>query len=381
MMLSPHCYTPRTRRRALPAGVSGCTVLALFCCGSFLHIRAAGVARDPTIYTHVSHLGWVVRDVDATVAAWRTLGVTDIHDAGDLVFQGVAYRGKTVTVRLKKAFARFKNASIEWIQPLNEGTAYADFLALHGEGVQHVAFSVPTDTRLTEELAQYRALGVGVLQGGTWAGRAGTGRFAHLDTAKEGGGMTLALEYDPDEARDPTPASANEDPFTRITQYAFVVRDVHKVSAFYERIGLGALPIERNISLDRVYRGSPGAFEMLLGWGRKTDLVFEWIQSMVGPNVYEEYLQQHSGGLHHLGFNVTDMDAAIAKLRSRGLGVTMSGGWNVNGYEGRFAYLDADKHGGVTIELLWNKPREEARLAACRSPPQMARKFPAVAEY
>jgi methylmalonyl-CoA/ethylmalonyl-CoA epimerase len=319
MMLSPHCYTPRTRRRALPAGVSGCTVLALFCCGSFLHIRAAGVARDPTIYTHVSHLGWVVRDVDATVAAWRTLGVTDIHDAGDLVFQGVAYRGKTVTVRLKKAFARFNNASIEWIQPLNEGTAYADFLALHGEGVQHVAFSVPTDTRLTEELAQYRALGVGVLQGGTWAGRAGTGRFAHLDTAKEGGGMTLALEYDPDEARDPTPASANEDPFTRITQYAFVVRDVHKVSAFYERIGLGALPIERNISLDRVYRGSPGAFEMLL--------------------------------------NVTDMDTAIAKLRSRGLGVTMSGGWNVNGYEGRFAYLDADKHGGVTIELLWNKPR------------------------
>jgi hypothetical protein len=98
----------------------------------------------------------------------------------------------------------------------------------------------------------------------------------------------------------------------------------------------GALPIERNISLDRVYRGSPGAFEMLLGWGRKTDVVFEWIQSMVGPNVYEEYLQQHDEGFHHLGFNVTDMDAAIAKLRSRGLGVAMSGGWNVNGYEGPF---------------------------------------------
>jgi hypothetical protein len=59
----------------------------------------------------------------SAVAAWRTLGVTDIHDGGDLVFRGVAYRGKTVTVRLKKAFARFNNGSIEWIQPLNEGTA------------------------------------------------------------------------------------------------------------------------------------------------------------------------------------------------------------------------------------------------------------------
>lgn len=345
-------------------GLSACTALTLVCYGSSIHIRAAGrqapleiVARDPTIYTHVSHLGWVVRDVDATAAAWRALGVTDIRDGGVQEFPGVTYRGKTVTARVKKVFARFNNGTIEWIQPLNEGTAYADFLARHGEGVQHVAFSVPTDARMTEELARYHALGVGVLQGGTWTGSAGTGRFAHLDTASEGGGMTLALEYNPDDARGPAQASANEDPFTRITQYAFVVRDVHKVSAFYERIGLGALPAERNISLDRVYRGSPGVFEMLLGWGRKSDVVFEWIQSMVGPNVYEEHLQQHGEGFHHLGFNVTDMDAAIATLRSRGLGVTMSGGWNVNGHEGRFAYLDADKHGGVTIELLWNKPR------------------------
>ena len=61
--------------------------------------------------------------------------VTDIHDEGDLVFRGVADRGKTITVRVKKALARFNNATIEWIQPLNEGTAYADFLAVHGEGV------------------------------------------------------------------------------------------------------------------------------------------------------------------------------------------------------------------------------------------------------
>ena len=344
--------------------LSACTALTLLGYGSSTHIRATDCqtsleigARDPAIYTHVSHLGWVVRDVDATAAAWRALGVTDSRDGGVQELPGVAYRGKTVTARVKKVFARFNNGTIEWIQPLNAGTAYADFLARHGEGVQHVAFSVPTDARLTEELARYQALGVGVLQSGTWTSSAGTARFADLDTAVPGGGMTLALEYDPDVARNSVPASANDDPFTRITQYAFVVRDVHKVSAFYERIGLGALPIERNVSLNRIYRGNPGTFEMLLGWGRKGDVVFEWIQSMIGPNVYEEYLQQHGEGLHHLAFNVTDMDAAIAKLHARGLGVTMSGGWNVNGYEGRFAYLDAEQHGGVTIELLWNKPR------------------------
>jgi methylmalonyl-CoA/ethylmalonyl-CoA epimerase len=210
---------------------------------------------------------------------------------------------------------------------------------------------------MTEELARYKAVGVAVVQSGTWQGTAGIGRFAYLDTAPEGGGITVELEYNPDPAPKAEPASTNEDPFSRITQYAFVVRDVRKVSAYYERIGLGALPVERNVSLDRVYRGKPGSFEMLLGWGRKTDVVFEWIQSVIGPNVYEEQLKQHGEGFHHLGFNVTDMDGTIAKLRSRALEVTMSGGWNVNGHEGRFAYLDADKHGGVTIELLWNKPR------------------------
>jgi len=344
-------------------GLAACTALTVVCFGMATHVRATGqqaqsgtTALDPAIYGHVSHLGWVVRDVDATAAAWRALGVTDMREAGVEEFP-VIHRGKAVTARVKQIFARFSNGTIQWIQPLNDGTAYADFLARHGEGVQHVAFSVPSDTRLKEELARYRALGVEPIQSGTWQAGKGTGHFAYLDTAPEGGGMTIALEYDPDEPPGGAVFPANDDPFTRITQYAFVVRDVHKVSAYYERLGLGALPIDRNVSLDRIYRGRPGVFEMLLGWGRKSDVVFEWIQSMVGPNVYEEHLQQHGEGFHHLGFNVTDMDAAVAKLRSRGLAVTMSGGWNANGHEGRFAYLDADKHGGVTIELLWNKPR------------------------
>jgi NAD(P)-dependent dehydrogenase (short-subunit alcohol dehydrogenase family) len=74
--------------------------------------------------------------------------------------------------------------------------------------------------------------------------------------------------------------------------------------------------------------------------------------------IVEDFLKEHGEGFHHLGFNVSDMDASLAALQSRGLDVTMSGGWNVNGHEGRFAYLDTYKHGGVTVELLWNKPQQ-----------------------
>lgn len=313
-------------------------------------------AADPALYKHVDHLGWVVRDVDAVAAAWRALGVKDVRDGGIQEFP-VVHRGQSGTARVKMAYARFENGEIQWIQPMNDGTAYADFLARHGEGVHHVAFAVPSAERLRQEVARYEALGVGVVQSGTWTARTGTGHFAYLDTAPAAGGMTIALEHDPDRAAGGTPRAANETPFTRITQYAFAVRDIRQVERFYTRTGLGSMSIDLNVSLDRMYRGAPGAFEMLLGFARHSNVVFEWIQPMVGPNVYEEHLKQHGEGFHHLGFDVTDMDASVATLRARGLEVTMSGGWNSNGHEGRFAYLDADKHGGVTIELLWNKPR------------------------
>ena len=314
---------------------------------------AAAPARDPAIYGHVSHLGWVVRDVDATVAFWRNLGVSDVAGPEEAALDETSDGGST-TVRVRRATARFANGRIEWIQPMTPGSSLGRFLSSHGEGVHHVAYAVPDETALQQEVEALGAVGVSPLVRGGWKDGAGPARFVWLDTAGKGA-VSIALAVEPASAGAAAPS--NGEPFAKITQYAFVVRDVHAVSAYYERLGFPPLSIERNVSLDRVYRGKPAGFEMLLGWGRLADIVFEWIQPTIGPNVYDEYLAQHGEGLHHLAFNVPDMDRVVAALTGRGLVVTMSGGWNVNGSEGRFAYLDTERVGGVTIELLWNKPR------------------------
>jgi methylmalonyl-CoA/ethylmalonyl-CoA epimerase len=309
-------------------------------------------APEPAIYGHVVRIGWVVRDLDDTVAAWRNIGLTDVSPpAAETVH--LVYRGHQVDARVRRATARFANARVDWVQPLGGGSPYAEFLHRHGDGVHHVTYRVADAAAMDAEVTRFRSRGVQVLASGTWQNR--PGQFVDLATAAKGGVVVELASGTPgdDEAQGPP----NADPFGKVVQYAFVVRDLHAVSDYYDSIGLGPLAIERNVSLNREYRGHPAGFEMLLGWGRTADVVFEWIQSTIGPNVYEEYLAQHGEGLHHLGFNVMDMDATIARLTSRGLSVTMSGGWNVNGYEGRFAYLDTERHGGVTIELLWNKPR------------------------
>lgn len=98
-------------------------------------------------------------------------------------------------------------------------------------------------------------------------------------------------------------------------------------------------------------------YEMDLGWNRRGDVPFEWIQSIAGPNVYEEFMKAHGEGFHHLAVNVRDMDAAIALMKDRGANVTQSGGWDFPTSKGRFAYLDTERSGGVATELLWNKPQ------------------------
>ncbi|HZP00972.1 MAG TPA: VOC family protein, partial [Terriglobia bacterium] len=209
------------------------------------------------------------------------------------------------------------------------------------------------------EIEYFKARGVAVVQSGTWQGKNGTGWFAYLDTAQRGGGITFELFFNPDTPSSSTATKTeNEYPFNKIVQYAILVRDIKKVAEFYQSLGFGGMPVDHNISIDRIYRGKPGRFEMFLGWWHWPDVTYEWIQPIVGPSVYDEYLAAHGEGLHHLAFEVKDMDEAVRLLGSKGAPASQTGGWDARGSKGRFAYLDTEPHGGLTIELLWNAPRK-----------------------
>ncbi len=330
-------------------------VFALAACGASAAAEVAKPTVDMAIYKHVVQVGWVVKDLDSTVAYWEKLGLKNINRTGVLEFPDTTYRGRKAPLSMKMAFCNIGGVEIEWIQPVKGRSVYNEFLETHGDGVHHLAYGVASPTQLEEQIKYFKARGVDVVQFGSWQGTKGQGRFAYLDTAPRGGGITFELVYNPDAPAGVHAHSENEYPFNKIVQYALVVRDVKKVSAFYESLGFGAMPIDHNISVNRMYRGKPGKFEMDLGWWRWGDVTFEWIQPLVGPSVYHECLKTHGEGFHHLAFDVTDMDEAVKLLQARAP-VSQSGGWDSPDSKGRFAYLDADPHGGVTIELLWNQP-------------------------
>jgi len=307
------------------------------------------------IYHHVAQIIWVVRDVDRVVAYWQRLGVHNIHRDGVLRFPNLTYRGKPDPATAKQVTANVGELEIKWIQPVEGGQFWRDGLRQHGDGIRALGYTVHSPQEFDDQIKYFSAKSVGVVVQDSWQGPMGRGRVAYLDTAAQGGGHTLALIDEPDTRSAAAVFASNVYPVTKITHFAWVVNDVRSVDAYYTNLGFQPFSrIDHNVSLDRIYRGRPGTYEMWLGWDRTGDAPFEWVQQIVGPDVYVEYGKKHGEGFHHLGVNVSDMDEAIRLMSARGASPSQDASWKASKGKGRAVYLDSEPYGGVTLELIYD---------------------------
>jgi catechol 2,3-dioxygenase-like lactoylglutathione lyase family enzyme len=247
------------------------------------------------------------------------------------------------------------------------GSAFSNFLKSRGPGVFALAYPASTPAALQAEKARLAALAVGVLEEGVLELEAGRRvPYVFFDTAPRGK-IVLGLIHD----QAPDAASSLAGP--AVTQLALTARNLDAVSAFWAKLGFPAFSFTHPDLTARVYRGKPADFAMRLGWQLHLNVAFEWIEPLKGPNVYEDHIAKHGEGFHHIAFNVTDMDEAIARWTALGGPVSMSGGWGVKNTHGsgRFAYHDLHAAGGIEIELLWNY-RPPATLPAAQPPARFA---------
>jgi len=147
----------------------------------------------------------------------------------------------------------------------------------------------------------------------------------------------------------------------KIAQVAFVVRDLDaKMRTFWDDFGIGPWAIY-NFAPPRVkdmtYNGQRRDFSMRVAFAMCGETQIELVQSVTGPNLYEEFLAQCGEGVQHLGIHVSDMDAATLEMRALGYEVVQSGrGYGVQG-DGAFAYFATADRLGTLIELI-QIPRE-----------------------
>ena len=127
--------------------------------------------KAPPRLPELFHIGWVVRDCAAAQEELSArLGAGPFLSAGDESrFDQALVHGKPTPFALKVAFGALGGVLLELLEPLDDRSPHAAFLAERGEGLHHLAYLVPD---FDEQLAAIHAVGPhkGLLIDGTGPG-------------------------------------------------------------------------------------------------------------------------------------------------------------------------------------------------------------------
>src|SRR5215204_4649219 len=156
--------------------------------------------REP-VFTEMMQIGIVVRDLDATIKKYVDeygIGPWEKHEeltpenATDLR----VYGQPAAPWRIAAASTMVGQVMWELIEPLDEESVFAHFLAEKGEGVHHIAVATPRfDETVTAEAERGRELVLSLEFSGV--------KIAYLDTRHDLGVTIEVFDQMPGDGRDP----------------------------------------------------------------------------------------------------------------------------------------------------------------------------------
>jgi catechol 2,3-dioxygenase-like lactoylglutathione lyase family enzyme len=154
--------------------------------------------RSPVL-SETIQIAIVVRDLEAAMRTYVEdygIGPWAIFEFGPENVSDMHEGGEPVERAWRLAIAYVGQVQWELIEPLDDESVYARFLAETGGGLHHVGVAVPD---FDETLEAQAARGNGVLLGGEYKGI----RFAYLDTVDDLGVITEVFSGAPGDDQQP----------------------------------------------------------------------------------------------------------------------------------------------------------------------------------
>lgn len=141
----------------------------------------------------------------------------------------------------------------------------------------------------------------------------------------------------------------------RVDQLCFLVDDIDSGVASYSELfevtHWRAYRYGPDTVSELQYRGRPGHFSFWVALS-DSDPQIELIESIHGPSIYTEWLEQRGLGFHHVGCFTDSLAADAAALEAHGMAISQSGGgYGLDG-DGGFVYLDSVAQLGIALELI-----------------------------
>jgi catechol 2,3-dioxygenase-like lactoylglutathione lyase family enzyme len=322
-------------------------LLRCFAVVCFLVATCTCRAQLPEYYQNINRVTWIVPNVDAILPTWTALGMTDVHKYGNIKGAGTDH-GKPATISTQ-ATGRLANLTVDFLQPAEgQVNAYSDFLKSHKAGIFSVVHEVPSKEAMEQEIARMAGLGVSVLQQVTFEIDHNPVTYTYFDTEPQGK-YVLGLVYWPGGAPKPLEQKT-------VSHLAPAVRDATAVRAYWQRLGFPGFELVHAAPReDSRYRGQPLLLAFEVGFQRLGSISYEFIQPpATPPNIYDDFLKLHGEGIQHIGMPLDDLAKATAAYEKLGFTVWQAGAWGDVGkpHSGQYHYMDTDRIGGVSIELI-----------------------------
>ena len=137
-----------------------------------------------------------------------------------------------------------------------------------------------------------------------------------------------------------------------ICQVGLIVRDIEKSARAYADLFGVEVPnwslTDPEEKAHTRYRGQPTQGQAKLAFFQLGSVSLELIQPVGGPSTWQEFLDTHGEGIHHIAFQIKGMDEQIAILEKKGMPLVQRGDYT----GGCYSYIDGTPQLGVILELL-----------------------------
>jgi len=138
----------------------------------------------------------------------------------------------------------------------------------------------------------------------------------------------------------------------KITQVALVVKDIERAKAVWAQL-LGveepaAIETESWESTHMSFEGAPSEGRAKLSFFNFENIVLELIEPISGPSTWQDFLEKRGEGIHHIAFQVEDLEETLERFEKIEVGVEQKGEFK----GGCYVYTDSKSKLGAAIELL-----------------------------
>ncbi len=145
-------------------------------------------------------------------------------------------------------------------------------------------------------------------------------------------------------------------PPSAFCQVGIVVRNIDETLKYYEKVfGFGPFEIREVDYPTATYYGEAAGYRGKRAFFFLGPIQIELIELRDGKTIHEAFLREKGEGVHHLAFEVKNLEEGKKKAEEAGLKVIQS----FTRPDGSgFAYVDSERIGGVSFELIQRPARK-----------------------